>query len=291
MVQRKTVGEKVFDFFVCALVVSASLVCLYPMLYVLFASISDPLQLVTHTGPILKPLGFSLVGYEVMLQNPNLPVGYGNTIFYVVVGTALKVLMTMLGAYALSCDGYRLKKVISIAIIITMYINGGLIPNFLLVKELGMLNTRFAILLPGLIGTWNMIVMRTAFKAVPSSIYESAKIDGANDFVILFKIVAPIAKATLMVIMLFYAVGIWNSWFDSMIYLQNARDKWPLQMFLREILIYSASAEEGAITDVNFVDEVMKYSMIIISTVPILCVYPFIQKHFNKGIMMGSLKG
>ncbi|MCI8623707.1 MAG: carbohydrate ABC transporter permease [Provencibacterium sp.] len=296
MVEKKSVGNTVFNIAVCVLTGAVSLVCLYPMLYVLFASFSDPAQLISHVGVLYKPLGFSTLGYQVVFKNPNVPIGYMNTLFYVAAGTAINILMTTLAAYALSRKGYKLKKAFTLGIVVTMYIGGGMIPNFLLVRNLGLLNTRLALLLPGAIATWNMIVMRTAFNAIPASLEESAKIDGANDFVILFRIFIPVAKATLAVMVLYYSVGHWNAWFNAMIYLKK-RELWPLQLFLREILVANSSGGNtagsviaSADSDFNYLDEVIKYALIIISTVPILCFYPFIQKYFNKGVMMGSLK-
>jgi len=234
----------------------------------------------------------------IVFNNPNIGIGYMNTIIYVTAGTLVNLLMTSLGAYALSREGYKFKKFFTIAIVFTMYFGGGLIPTFLLVKALGMLDSRLAMIIPSAIGTWNLIVLRTAFASVPKSLEESAKIDGANDFVILFKIFIPVSKATMAVMLLFYAVGHWNSWFDAMIYLRD-RELFPLQLFLREILISNSmignpAAGAGGLSnsadEFFFMEETIKYSTIIISTVPILFIYPFIQKYFTKGVMLGSLK-
>ena len=299
VIERKTLGERVFDAVIYILLAVVAIICIYPMIHVFFASISDPIELISHTGPIWRPLGFSLKGYKIVLNNPNISVGYLNTIIYVVIGTAINLLMTSLGAYALSREGYKLRKFFTVATVFTMYFGGGLIPTFLLVKGLGLLDSRLAMIIPSAIGTWNLIVMKTVFSSVPKSLEESAKIDGANDFIILFKIFIPVSKATMAVMLLFYAVGHWNSWFDAMIYLQN-RKLFPLQLFLREILISNSmignsAAGAGGLADAGsdffFMEELIKYSTIIISTVPILCIYPFIQKHFTKGVMLGSLKG
>lgn len=296
MIKKNSLGNTIFDIIVCVFVASLSIICLYPILYVLFASFSDPVSLSKHTGLLLAPLGFSTAGYEMLFKNPNLISGYLNTFFYVIVGTSLNLFMTLLGAYALAARGYKFKKIISLCIIMTMYLNCGMIPNFLLIKELGLLDNRMAIILPSLIGTWNLIIMRTAFSALPLSLEESARIDGANDFQILFQIYIPLAKATIAVMILFYSVFHWNSWFNAMIYLPHSRDKWPLQLFLRETLVTDVTTTGSGVNTsaedpLEYIQEVMKYSMIIVSTVPILCVYPFIQKYFNKGVMMGSVKG
>lgn len=287
-------GEKLFDVINYTLVTLVCLICLYPMLYVLFASFSDGNALYTHVGPLWAPLKpFTLNGYKTVLKNPDIITGYINTIIYVVGGTLFSMILTILGAYVLSRKGFKLKKFCTMFVVITMYISGGMIPTFIVVRDLGMLNTRLAIMIVGSVSTWNMIVMKTAFAAVPQGLEEAAIIDGANELQVLTRVLLPTSKATLAVIVLFYAVGIWNSWFNAMIYLQD-RDYYPLQLFLREILVEGADME-GNIqvqsgTGVNFIKPLLKYCTIIVSTVPILCVYPFVQKYFVKGVMMGSLK-
>lgn len=287
---RKSPGAIAFNVAIYGIVILVTVLCFYPMLYVLFASFSDPVRLMNNRGPILWPLGTSLAGYEIVLKNPSTYIGYTNTAIYVIAGTALNMVMTILGAYALSRPAFWGKKAVTFFIVFTMYFNGGLIPNFLLVKELGILNTRFALLLPGAIGTWNMLIMRTAFRSIPDSLEEAAIIDGANDIQVLLRVVLPVSQATIAVVFLFYAVGHWNAWFPAMVYLPRARHLYPLQMFMRELLITSVTFEEGA-TEIDFSAELVKYSTIIVSTVPILCLYPFLQKYFVKGVMLGSVKG
>jgi putative aldouronate transport system permease protein len=295
VVETKTFGSRTFDAFNYTFLGFIALICLYPMMHVVWGSISNPTQLAVHSGAILWPLGFSLEGYKVVLNNPNIWTGYANTLFYVVVGTILKLFMTALGAYVLSRKDFMFRRALTLMIVFTMYFGGGLIPNFLLVQNLGLYNTRWAILVPGLIATWNLIILKTAFQAVPASLEESAKMDGANDLTILMRIVLPVTKATIAVIALYYAVGEWNAWFNAMIYLRN-RAKYPLQLFLREILLSNSKsgnmsgeiAAEGGIE--LFIEEVIRYCTIVVATLPILCVYPFIQKYFVKGVMMGSLK-
>lgn len=290
MIENKSTADKIFAVIVYVLMGIMAVICLYPMVHVMFASISDPMKLMLHTGVIWHPIGFSLKGYEVVLQNPNIPVSYLNTIVYVLSGTAVNIVMTTLGAYALSRKGYMFKKGITILIVFTMYFNGGLIPNFLLVKELGMYNTIWSLIIPGAISTWNLIIMKTCFQGIPVSMEESARLDGANDFVILAKIFLPLSKATISVMLLFYAVAHWSSWFNAMIYLRD-RSKFPLQLIMREILIANSSGGNAMVdADVMFIEEVVKYATIIVSTVPILLIYPFVQKYFMTGVMMGSLK-
>ena len=290
MIENRSPGDRIFIGTVYIITGLMALMCLYPMLHVLFASISDPIRLMQHTGVILKPLGFSLEGYKIVLKNPNIPVSYLNTIIYVVVGTSINILMTTLGAYALSRKGYMFKKTITLLIVFTMYFNGGLIPNFLLVKALGMYNTIWALVVPGAISTWNLIVMKTCFQAIPVSLEESARLDGANDFVILLKVFLPLSKATMAVMLLFYAVTQWSSWFNAMIYLSD-RKKFPLQLIMREILIANSTSGNTMDSDVMFLEEVVKYATIIVSTVPVLCIYPFVQKYFISGITVGAVKG
>ncbi len=287
---KGSLGDKVFISIVYILMGLMAIACLYPMWHVVMASFSDPIELMRHTGVILKPLGYSLEGYRVVLQNPNIPQSYLNTILYVIAGTAINMFLTTLGAYALSRKGFMFKRTLTLLIVFTMYFNAGLIPNFLLVKGLGMYDSVWALLLPGAVSTWNLIVMKTSFASVPISLEESARLDGANDFVTLWKIFLPLSKATVAVMILFYAVGHWSSWFNAMVYLQD-REKFPLQLIMREILISnSTSGNSMADTDVMFLQEVVKYATIVVSTVPILFIYPFAQKYFMKGVMMGSVK-
>lgn len=287
---KGTVGDKIFVSIIYVLMGLMALICLYPMWHVVMASFSDPIGLMRHSGVILKPIGHSVEGYKVVLQNPNIPRSYLNTILYVLVGTTINMVLTTLGAYALSRKGFMFKRVLTLLIVFTMYFNAGMVPNFLLVKNLGMYNSMWALVLPGAVSTWNLIVMKTAFAFVPVSLEESARLDGANDFVILGKIFLPLSKATVAVMILFYAVGHWSSWFNAMIYLQD-RNKYPLQLIMREILISnSTSGNSMADTDAMFLQEVVKYATIVVSTVPVLCIYPFAQKYFMTGVMMGSVK-
>ena len=288
---KRTPGMIAFDTINTILIATIGLVCLYPMFHVLMASFSNPLRIMLHQGPLFWPLGFSLEGYLVVLRTPTLATGYFNTIFYVIVGTSISMFLTILGAYVLAQREFMPKKIIMFIIVFTMYFGGGLIPNFILVRSLGMLNTRWAVVIPGAIGTWNLLVMRTAFRVVPEALEDAARIDGANDWTILVKIMIPVSKATIAVILLFYAVGQWNSWFGAMIYLPRARHLFPLQLFLREILITASIETEGGGEGADFIGQLVRYSMTIVSTVPILCLYPFVQRYFVKGVMMGSVKG
>lgn len=277
---------------VCYLVTTlAGLMCLYPLLHVLFSSFSEGEALACHTGVMFRPAGFSLRGYQLVLKNRNIPIGYFNTLLNMALGTALNMLMTVIGAYALSRKGYMFRRTINLLIVFTMYFSGGLIPNFLLVQQLGLYNTRWALMIPGAITTWNLVVMKTCFQSLPASLEEAARIDGARELTILFRIILPVSTSTVAVIALFYAVGHWNSWFNAMLYLQN-RALYPLQLFLREALI--SNSPTGAIEDPDsetlYIEEVIRNATIIVSTLPILCAYPFVQRYFVTGVMLGSIK-
>lgn len=295
MISKRTAGERVFGLLNIVILSIVSLICIYPMLYILFASFSDPRLLIQHQGILFAPLGFTAKGYMLVLNNPNIGTGYYNTILYVAGGTFISMLLTCLGAYALSRKRVLLSKYIMILITITMFFSGGLIPFYLLIMKLGMINTRWAILLPGALSSWNLIIMRTSFAGIPDGLLESAKIDGANDFSILFRIVLPVSKAVISVMILFYAVGMWNSWFNAAIFLKK-RSLFPIQLILREILILNDKSQMLQIKVVNPKDAGMyrmlvQYTTIIVATVPILLIYPFLQKYFVKGVFVGSLKG
>lgn len=291
---RVTVGERIFSVVNYFIMILLIIVCLYPMLYVVFASFSDPIQMMGSNGLLWKPLGFSFEAYKEVFRNPNILIGYRNTLFYVIAGTAFSVMLTIFGAFVLSRKEFYIKKPMNLFIVFTMFFNGGLIPTFLLVKGVGLYNNPLVLILPTAINTWNLMVMRTSFAAIPESLEESAHIDGANDLVVLFKIIMPLSKSIITVIVLFYGVGIWNGWFNASIYLKD-RDFYPLQLFLREVLIYSNTDSmmtgSGSATDRVGISETIKYAMIVVATLPILLSYPFMQKYFVNGVMIGAVKG
>ncbi len=294
MVETKSPGERALHGVNLILLTFLSVLFFYPMWHCLMASFSEPTALIGLKSLLWKPIGFSVEGYKTVLRNHNIYVGYGNTLFYVIVGTCLNLFLTICGAYGISRKGSLFAKPLTMFIVLTMYVDFGLVPSFLNVRDLGLYDSRWAILLPGAISTYNMIVMRTAINAVPKSLEESAMMDGATDITILARILVPCTKATIAVVALSYVVGHWNSWFSASIYLQD-RGKFPLQLFLREILINNsstaASGEGSSVDGFLYLDELIKYCTIIISTVPILCAYPFVQKYFVTGMMLGSVKG
>ena len=269
------------------------LIMLYPMWHVLMASVSDAKQLSAHSGVLLLPDGWSLEAYKMMLKNPMILIGYKNTLLIMVMGLFSNMVLTTIAAYVLSRKGLRLNKFFAMFIIFTMYFSGGLIPGYRTVMDLGLGNNILSLVLPCAINTFNLIVLRTGFAAIPESLTESAKLDGAGDIRVLTDIIIPLSKANLSVILLYYAVYHWNSWFNAMLFIDD-RNLYPLQLVLREILIQNDTSTmmAGVTTeDSGFLSETIKYAIIIVSVVPILCVYPFIQKNFTKGVMIGAVKG
>ncbi|MGG1515709.1 carbohydrate ABC transporter permease [Paenibacillus oryzisoli] len=286
-------GERLFDVSNSLLLILLSLLTLYPFVYVLFASISDPTWIAQVRGLIWYPKGVTLEAYRLVFLNPSIITGYLNTLVYVVLGTALNILMTSLGAYALSRKHVMWKNPVMFMIVFTMFFNGGLIPTYLLINDLGMVDSRLALIIPAAMSAYNLIIMRTSFQGVPASLEESAKLDGANDFTILFHVILPLSMPVVAVMILFYGVAHWNSWFSALIYLRT-RDLYPLQLILREILITNST--DTMMTGVGGSDkipigETIKYATIIVATVPILVLYPFLQKYFVKGVMIGAIKG
>lgn len=289
---KKSVGERVFTVLNCIFMLVFIFITVYPIWYVLVASFSDSNALIGNMSLLFKPVNFTLDAYKMMIKNPMILVGYKNTLIILVIAVTLNMFLTALGAYFMSRKNVMFKKPITLLIIFTMYFSGGLIPVYLNVKSLGLLDTYAALILPVAINTFNLIIMRTAFASIPESLEESARLDGAGHFRLLFQIILPLSKATVAVILLYYAVEHWNSWFNAMIYL-NDRNKFPLQLVLQEILIQndtSSMTQMVSAGDSSSVGETVKYAVIIVSSLPIFCIYPFIQKYFEKGVMIGAVK-
>jgi len=291
---RMSSGEKTFNFINILFMAGLMMLTIYPFLFVVFASFSDAGLLMRHRGLLLAPAGINFQAYKMVARNPILFSSYLNTVIYVASGTSLSVLLTICGAYSLSRRNVMLKMPITFFFVFTMWFSGGMIPLFLLVRNLGLLNNRLAIILPGAVSTYNLIVTLTYFKSIPDSLDESARIDGASDYTIMFRIIVPLAVPVIAVITLFYAVGIWNSWFNAMIFLSK-RELFPVQLILREILILSdtsgvisGSVAQGEQVQVG---ETIKYATAVVATIPILLIYPFVQRYFVQGIMIGAIKG
>lgn len=290
---KQTLGARVFTFFNTLFMLFMIFICLYPMLYVVLASLSDSNLLLAHTGMLLKPLGFNLESYSAVLKNQLIFTGYRNTLFILVVGVSLSVLMTSLGAYFLSRRNVMLKGFVMGMVTVTMFFSGGMIPMFLNVRNLGLLNSVWSLIIPSAINTFNLIILRTSFMAIPASLEEAAEIDGAGHIRILFQVVLPLSKSIIAVMILYYGVAYWNGWFNAAIYLNDKR-LYPLQLVLREILLAndtSAMTQGMGFSDGISIAETVKYAVIVVSTLPILCIYPFLQKYFDKGVMVGALKG
>ena len=290
---RESPGERAFGIGNVLFLLALVIVTIYPLLYILFASLSNATELTLHRGLLFAPIDLTFEAYRRVLQNPLILTGYRNTLFYVIAGTALNVVMTSLGAYALSRRNLLFKNHAMFFIVFTMFFSGGLIPTYLLVGQtLHMQDTVWALIIPGAVTTINLIIMRTAFLAVPVALEEAARIDGASDWRILLKIYLPLSWPVVAVMILFYGVAHWNSFFPALVYLRD-RELYPLQLVLREILI--SSNVQNMTTDVSSGDvlaigETIKYATIIVATLPILLVYPYLQRFFVKGVTIGAIK-
>ena len=291
---KKSKSRIAFEIFNYTILTLFAVICLLPMLHVLFCSVSDPDWLNTQAGLVLWPNGFNLEGYRRVFSNRQLIRGFLNTIFYVTGGTLIGMALTIVGGYVLSRKDLLWKNAIMFLISFTMLFNGGIVPLYVVVNKLHMLDTVWAVMLPTCMSTFNLIMMRTAFAGIPDSLEESAKLDGADDWTIMVKIMLPLVKATIATVALYYIIGNWNSWFNAAMYLKK-RDLYPLQLVLREILILndttsvSSSGEMAANADTF--KNLVKYCTIIVSSVPMLVVYPFVMKYFKSGVMVGSIKG
>ena len=270
------------------------LITAYPMIQIVSASFSDRYAVMAGKV-VLWPVGFNLEGYRAVFRYPDIITGYRNTIYYTSVGTVIAVFVTMMAAYPMARQGWYGKKAVTTFFIVSMFFSGGLIPTYLQIRSLGLLNTVWALVLPGAMSIYNMVVARTFIQSnIPNELFESAKIDGASEFRCFWNIVLPLSKAVIAVLVLYNAVGFWNSYFSAFIYLSK-RSQYPLQVFLREILILNTIdqelVDEALQQGMQGMYDLLKYAIIVAATAPIICVYPFIQKYFVKGVMIGSLKG
>ena len=290
---KRSKGEQTFQVFNYVFLTLIIAICFYPVWYVAMASFSNSNLLTQHTGLLFKPAGFSIDAYKKVFQNPMISRGYLNTLFILVVGVILDLIMTSLGAYFLSRKRVLFKKPVMLFIVFTMFFSGGMIPFYINLRELHLTNTLWGLIIPFMINTSNLIILRTAFESIPESLIEAAQIDGAGHFRILSTIVIPLSKAMLAVMVLYYGVSIWNSWFWASAILRN-REMYPLQIILREILLSNDTSSMTAGTsamDTEAIGMTIKYATIMVATIPILCVYPFLQKYFTSGVYMGAVKG
>jgi putative aldouronate transport system permease protein len=291
MVQTRSATEYIVDVLIIVMLLMLTLVTLYPFLYVVNSSFSDPVERHYAGSLLLFPQGFTVEGYEKVLDYKMVWIGLRNTVIYVALGTVIAIVMTSMASYCLA-HKYPGRNFLMKIIIFTMYFSGGLIPKWLLMERLGLLDTVAVMVVPGAITVYYLIIMMTYFKGIPASMEDSARMDGANDFVILFRIILPLAIPVVAVIILFQAVSEWNSFFEALIYLRD-RNRVPLQVVLREVLIQEETmdiASTGQIDEAALIQENMKFAITVVSIVPIILVYPFLQRYFVKGIMIGSLK-
>lgn len=267
------------------------LVTIYPIWYVIVASFSSSSYLATHKGFLLWPGEFGLGAYKAFFQNPLLVSGFKNIMIILAVGLPINIILTVLCAYFMASKGMMFKKPLVYMAMFTMYFSGGLIPTYLNIKDLGLLDSLWSLILPGALSIYNALICKTAMEAIPESLSESAYLDGANDIQILFRVFLPLIKPTIAVLILYYGVGHWNSWFNASIYIKD-QTLLPIQNIIRGILLANSElAGSGMIDNFDQYAESVKYSSIVISTLPIMCIYPFLQKYFTKGVMIGAVKG
>ena len=290
----KTKGDIIFDAILFIVCICIFLVIAYPLYFVIIASVSD--STLVSTGQVLFfPRGFSWFGYEQIFQDTRIWVGYRNTILYTFLGTAVNLLFTLPAAYTLSRKEFKARKLLMFFFVFTMFFNGGMIPTYLLIRDLGMINTIWVFIFPFSVNVFNLIITRTFFEtSIPAELYEAASMDGCTHFKFFLKVVLPLSKAVIAVIGLYYLVGRWNDFFTGLLYVRDSALQ-PLQIVLRDILLSNQVLQQGAGSvgsgyAQRYADQI-KYGVIIVSTLPILVIYPFIQKYFEKGVMIGSVKG
>ncbi len=298
MVKDNSLSSKILDVVIYVSLILLMIVTLYPIIYIFSVSVSSTTAY--ESGRVVfLPVEFNLEAYKVILKAGTIPRSFVNSVVYTVVYTAVSLLMTTTMAYPLSRskDRVAFKGFFSKLVIFTMFFNAGIIPNYLVVKGLGLMDSMWALILPSAISTYNLVVMRSFFEGIPDDLEEAAFIDGANEITIFWKIMLPLSKAALATVGLFYGVYMWNSWFNAMLYLQSDT-KFPLQLIIRQIIMQNQMAAElAAMGDTSMLTEQttnsvsLKYATLFLSILPMLAVYPFIQKYFVKGVMVGSVKG
>ena len=291
--------DVIFDTVIFIILTLILFIVAYPLYWVIISSFSDPTA-VSAGKVLLRPIGFTLKGYAEVFKNSQVMRGFFNSIVITFVGVCVNLAVTLPTAYALSRDNFSGKKPITVFYMITMFFGGGMIPTYLVVKNMQLLNTIWALVLPGCLSVYNMIVARTFFKSnISEELYEAGEIDGCTQSRFFFQIALPLSKAIIAIMVLYYGVGHWNSYFSALLYISD-QDKYPLQLVLRNILITNqtalsqtatTAAARAALQEQQQLIDVMKYSLIIISSVPVLIMYPLVQKHFVKGVMIGSVKG
>ena len=292
---RESINDKIFMRVIYLFLILILIVVPYPLIYVVSASFSNPAD-VAAGRVVLFPVNPTMVGYDAVLKNVKIVKGFLNSVFYLIAGTSLQVAMTMLAAYPLSRKEFYGRQVINALFVFTMYFSGGLVPSYLLLKNLHLLNTRAAVIVPTAMSVWNVIIARTYLQTtIPDELFEAAELDGCSIIGFFFKIVLPLSAPIIAVLVLYYGVGNWNSYFNAMIYLKS-QELYPLQLVLREILTLG-KVDMTMVTDMEALQRLqgltalLKYSVIVVASLPMMLIYPFVQKYFVKGVMIGSLKG
>ncbi len=293
---KKGKEDLIFTIVNTTLLVIIMLIILYPLYFIVIASFSDPLEVLAG-NVVLLPKNVNVESYKMVFRDSQILTGYRNTIFYTLLGTAVNIVLTVLAAYPLSRKDFSGRKFFTIMLAITMFFSGGLIPTFLLMSNtLHLLDTIWAMILPSAISVWNVIIVRTYFQtSIPQELSEAAMVDGCSDFKLLVRIILPLSMPVLAVMVLFYGVARWNSFFDALIYLSN-KELFPLQLILRSILVQNTMSEDmvaevDSLANRQVMAETIKYALIVVASAPIIAVYPFLQKYFVKGIMVGAIKG
>ena len=293
--KNSSAGDKACIILVYVLLSAVMLIVLYPLIYIVSASFSDP-QAVVSGKVMLWPVDVTLRGYKAVFRNPKILTGFMNSFIYMGVGTVVNLIMTMLCAYPLSRKEFTARNKIAALFVFTMYFSGGLMPTYMIVNKLGLINTRWAMIIPSAMSTYNMIIARTYMvNSIPDELYEAAQIDGCSPFKYLLKVVVPLCKPILAVLTLYYGIAKWNNYFDAMLYLNDASLQ-PLTIVLREILIQNQIdptmlTDASALSKLQGMTELLKYAVIVVASVPVLAIYPFVQKYFVKGVTIGAVKG
>lgn len=293
--KNSSTGDKVFIILVYVLLSAVMLIVLYPLIYIISASFSDP-QAVVSGKVVLWPVDVTLRGYKAVFKNPKIITGFINSFIYMGVGTVVNLIMTMLCAYPLSRKEFTARNKIAALFVFTMYFSGGLMPTYMVVNKLGLINTRWAMIIPSAMSTYNMIIARTYMvNSIPDELYEAAQIDGCSPFKYLLKVIVPLSKPILAVLALYYGIAKWNNYFDAMLYINDASLQ-PLTIVLREILIQNQIdptmlTDASALSKLQGMTELLKYAVIVVASVPVLAIYPFVQKYFVKGVAIGAVKG
>lgn len=292
MKKKNSNSFSIFNLFNICILSILALLCIYPIWYVLTASLSNGNLIMQHSGLLLLPIKPNIAAYIAVFKNKMILSGYLNTIKILIISLILQITMTSIGAYFFSRERVLFKKPLMFIITLTMFISGGMIPFYQNLRSLHLMNSHWGLILPFMISTYNMIILKTSFESIPKSLSEAARIDGAGHIRILFSIVLPLSKPVLAVMLLYYGVGVWNGWFWASTILTD-RSMYPLQVILREILLSndtSVMTQGVSSGDLEAVGATIRYATVIVATFPILCAYPFLQKYFTKGIMIGAVK-